>query len=313
MGGVVDWLSGASGSANNAAGKVGSYYGGAEGTTDKHYQNAEQETAAAYAAGLPQVNQQYTNAEGQLLNATGSPAASDFINLQNEALQPQFKQQQAALPGNLAALGLSGSGAAGNAEATLSGDQSAALAGADAPLYSSALSAYANLLGSGAAAGANYIGQGTGAQANLYGNQAGAFANLAGQGAGAQGQTYTNTYNQSIADFYSALQSAGADATTAATGVPAGGGGSAPYSPTTFSAPGSDTTSGQSIDSAYQPTASYSAYGGATAPAATGAAPTTFSGAVNAGNGNWNPYGSTAAPQSSTTTVNGGGDWNPYS
>lgn len=99
----------------------------------------------------------YQNALGQLVNATGSPAAQQFAGLQNAALQPQFANQDAALQSSLAASGITDSGAASKQLQDLVSNQSSTLAGADAPLYSQALGQYGNILG-----------QEPGAQTNAY-------------------------------------------------------------------------------------------------------------------------------------------------
>ena len=153
--GVVSWLTGGQSDPNAVANTVGGYY---------------------------------SNAENNLVNSAGSPAAQQFIQLQNQALQPQFQQQQASLPGQLAAAGLTGSGAANNAVATLNGQQSGVLAGADAPLYQTALSQYGSLLGTGA---------------------------------GAQSGAYQSTNSQDLNSFYQALSAAAGAYGASSGGAPA--------------------------------------------------------------------------------------------
>lgn len=275
MGGIIDWLSGASSSANKNANQVGSYYNTAVDTTNNAYDAAGNKVQAAYAGAIPGIQAAYAGAipgiqssyqnaadqtsgaygaaEKQLIDATGSPAAAQFAALQAQGLQPGFKQQQDALAGQLASQGIGTSGAGAAAYGNLAAAQSGALASADAPLYANAESQYGNLLGQGASqygniltggagavsnelgAGASAVGNeiagGTSAYGNLLAGGAGAVSGIAGSGAGAQGQTYTNTYNQSMNDFYGALQAAG----SAAAGVP--GGAKAPGITTTYGPP----------------------------------------------------------------------------
>lgn len=103
--------------------------------------------------------QYYQNAAGQIVDATGSPAAQTFGRLQLAAERPAFQSSNDALSAQLAAQGLGGSGAGralgGNLAATQSGQE----AGALAPLYSQALGQYGNI-----------IGQEPGAQVSAYQN-----------------------------------------------------------------------------------------------------------------------------------------------
>jgi hypothetical protein len=289
MSGIVDWLSGAGQSANGVSSKVGDIYNQRSGFTNDAYNSAGAGLQAAYANALPGVqqaylagaaptgqlfqnaadasNRNYSDAEGKLISATGSPAAAQFAALQAQGLQPAFKQQQDALAGQLASQGIGTSGAGAAAYGSLAANQASSLAQADAPLYANAESQYGNLLGAGAGAyssllgqGAsaegnqlgtaatatgNFIGQGVNAYGNLLGAQANAQAGIQGSAAGAQGTAYTNTYNQSIADFYSALQAAGSDIA----GVP--GGSSSPYAATQ----GTPYNVPASPSAAYDPTA----------------------------------------------------------
>jgi hypothetical protein len=308
MGGIIDWLSGASSQAGKTAGQVGNYYGQALNTSNNAYGTAGTNLQAAYANALPNIQAQYANslpgiasaytnaanasnagytdAEGKLIDATGSPAAAQFAALQAQGLAPAFAQQQAALPGELAASGLTGSGAGVNALGLLNSGQSAALAQADAPLYANAESQYGNLLGAGAgantniaaagagatanqiAAGANaagnFIGQGTDAYGNLLGQGAAAASGIAGSGASAQGQTYTNTYNQGISDFYGALQGAGADLTGNPRSQPAA---SIPTSYTPYAGPpGVTTTQPPASPGGSAPIVNYNPYGDQPSP-----------------------------------------------
>ena len=61
-------------------------------------------------AGAPQAasnNQSYyTSAMNNEINAAGSPAATDFLRLQNAALRPEFASNDAQLTSSLAATGL---------------------------------------------------------------------------------------------------------------------------------------------------------------------------------------------------------------
>lgn len=325
MGGIVDWLSGASGSANKAAGNVGGYYDHAIDQSNSGYDSAAPGLQAAYANAVPQVgatfdaaapkiSAAYGDAEQKLIDSTGSPAAAQFAALQAQGLAPAFKQQQDALPGQLAALGLTGSGAAGFAAGNLGGQQASALAAADAPLYSNAESQYGSLLGAGAGALTTNAEQGAGAQSNLIGAGANAYGNLLGQkasaaggiagaGAGAQGQTYTNTYNQGIADFYSGLEAAG----SAAAGVPGGGGG-VPSTSTQYSS--TPAQNNASLAGIYAPGSSANAVntsGQLTSDPYYGAAPTAIAPASQA-QAPYNPYGGQPAPYQSMPPAN----YNPY-
>ncbi len=195
---IVGFLSGANQNANQA----GSYYSGA-----------------------------YGNAENQLVNSTGSPAATTFGNLQQAALQPRFNQQNQNLAAREAAMGITNSGAANSDFSQLAADQSGVLSGALAPLYQQALGQYGNLLSGGAA----------------------------GQ-AGAQ----TGAYGQSINDFYSAVSDAfGVPSTPKQTASPGeggflgantGGGG------VVYTDAGSPAPIG-SVPSTYTPTPNYGPYG----------------------------------------------------
>ncbi len=132
-----------------------------------------------------QVGNYYSNAMGDLVGATGSPAAQQFGQEQSAALQPLFAQQNANLAAKEAAMGTTNSGAAKNDYGNLSADQAATLARAIAPLYRTAL---------------------------------GQYGAIAGQGAGAQ----AHQYGQSLQDFMSAASSAGAGAGTGGAGAAAG-------------------------------------------------------------------------------------------
>lgn len=119
LGGIIDTLSGA----NHSASKVGNYY---------------------------------NDAMSKLLNSTGSPAAQEFGAEEKASLQPMFDQQNQALAAKEAAMGITNSGAAKADYSNLQADQSRALAGAVAPLYSSAIGSYGNIAGAmpGAQSGA---------------------------------------------------------------------------------------------------------------------------------------------------------------
>lgn len=128
----------------------------------------------------------YQNAANQIVSSTGSPAAQDFIGEQNAALQPQFQTQDQALKAQLAAQGITGSGAAKQGFGNLINNQQSTIAGVDAPLYSQALGQYGSIIG---------------------------------QEPGAQNSAYQNAIQQ----FYQAIQGAGSLA-GAAFGVPGFGG-----------------------------------------------------------------------------------------
>jgi hypothetical protein len=164
LGGLVKDISGAGYNANQAGG----YYQGA-----------------------------YGPAEQQLINSTGSPAATTFGNLQEAALQPRFNRENQNLAAREAAMGITHSGAANSDFSQLAADQSGVLSGALAPLYSQALGQYGNLLSGGAA----------------------------GQ-AGAQ----TGAYNQSLNDFYGALGAAAGAPNISSGGGGGSGGGFGGYS-----------------------------------------------------------------------------------
>ena len=100
----------------------------------------------------------YQNALNQF-GPGGTAAADKFIPLESAALAPEFAQQNESLKAGLAASGITDSGAAKADFSDLAGEQSAALAGATAPLFQTALSGYSNTLSSE-----------PGAQSEAYGN-----------------------------------------------------------------------------------------------------------------------------------------------
>lgn len=150
----------------------------------------------------------YQNALGQLINSTGSPAASTFGAEEIAGLQPGFKQQDQNLIGTENALGIANSGAAKANLTDLAAGQSSAEAQGIAPLYSQAEQQYGNILG-----------QEPGAQNQAY------------QGA-------INQFLQSISDAGSLAATAfgggggGAGADLASLGIGGGSGGSTAYSGT---------------------------------------------------------------------------------
>lgn len=87
----------------------------------------------------------YQNAMNNEVNAYGSPAAKIFGREQDAALLPQFNTQNQQMIDRINALGLGGSGAGTHDLQDVTGQQSATLAGAIAPLYQQALSAYSNI------------------------------------------------------------------------------------------------------------------------------------------------------------------------
>ena len=102
-------------------------------------------------AGAPQAASNaggyYQNAAGEIVNATGSPAAATFTRLLNRSLQPQFAQQDAGMNAMLAAQGITNSGQGRSDFGNLAAQQSGQIAGADAPLYQEALGQYGNIIG----------------------------------------------------------------------------------------------------------------------------------------------------------------------
>lgn len=100
-------------------------------------------------AGAPQAasqNQQYyTNAMNSEINAAGSPAATDFLRLQDAALRPQFAAADQQVGSTEAAQGIAGSGAGRNIGGGVAANQASTLAGAAAPLYQSALNSYSGI------------------------------------------------------------------------------------------------------------------------------------------------------------------------
>lgn len=130
----------------------------------------------ASIAGAPQAANSaggyYQTAANDVYNTYGPNATQQFVRLQNEALRPQFNQQDEMLSAAQAAQGLGASGAGRANYGNLGAQQSATLAGADAPLFS----------------------QGLGAAAGVYGAMPGA---------------QVSAYDQSIQDFYNTLTGAG--------------------------------------------------------------------------------------------------------
>ena len=181
--------------------------------SNQQFQNASNESGGYYGTAL-----------NNLVNSTGSgsPAAATFGAEQQAALQPKFDQQNQQLTASNAAQGIGSSGSGLYNNGQLAADQSATLAGAIAPLYSTALQQY---------------GQG-----NL--NQAAQQSGLVGQGAGAANQAY----GQSIQDFYGAAETAG-------TGIPAGN--TNPYSGQSTS---SNTVPGSGSVGPNTATATYGSY-----------------------------------------------------
>lgn len=171
--------------------------------SNQQFQNASNESGGYYGTAL-----------NKLVNSTGSgsPAAATFGAEQQAALQPMFNQQQQQLAGSNAAQGITNSGSGAYNNGQLAADQSATLAGAIAPLYSTALGQYGSLLGS----------------------QAGTQSGLVGQGASAANQSY----GQAIQDFYGAASSA------ATGGYNMNGGGRNPYGKSTPGTPDTSTYSG---------------------------------------------------------------------
>ena len=192
LGGLVGDLSGAGYQQNQA---------------ETQYNNARDTSNLGYNAAIDQAGNFYKNAEGQIIDATGSPSAATFGALEEAALRPMFKQQNQNLFGQLAANGITASGAGSADAADLASGQSATLAANVAPLYAAAQQAYDQLVSGGAAA-----------QTGLAGQEAGANSTLAGQGAGAG----VSAYDQAIQNFYSAI--------AMAAGAPGAAGGAAQQS-----------------------------------------------------------------------------------
>jgi hypothetical protein len=128
----------------------------------------------------------YQNAANDVQGLYSGPGAQDYVEMQNRALQPQFRTQDQDLTDFQAAQGTTGSGASRADFSTLGAAQSAALAGADAPLYA----------------------QGMAEQAGIYGQMPGA---------------QENAYQTAVAQGYQALDEAGE---AAAGVPPTGGGSS---------------------------------------------------------------------------------------
>jgi hypothetical protein len=103
----------------------------------------------AALSGAPQqanaVGGYYDQALQREINASGSPAAKIFGDQTQAALQPRFDAQNQALSAKEAAMGITHSGAAKADFGNLAADQSATLAGAIAPLYSSAMNTYGQI------------------------------------------------------------------------------------------------------------------------------------------------------------------------
>ena len=131
----------------------------------------------------------YNTAGNNVVNAYGSPAANMFSKEYISSLQPGFQQQQQGLLGDLAAHGITNSGAAKADLTNLYTGESGAEAAGIAPLYSQALGQYGSI------------------------QQA---------GAGAQTQAYQNAVNQ----FYQALEDAGNDVTGGSSNPSGASGGS---------------------------------------------------------------------------------------
>jgi len=170
LGGLVDILSGA----NHNASKVGTYY---------------------------------TDAMGRMIDATGSPAAKQFGQLEQQSVQPMFDQQNKALASKEAAMGITNSGAAKADYSDLAGSQSRTLAGMVAPLYQEALGSYAGL---NAAM--------PGAQSGAYQDALNNFYNSVQMAAtGVPGQRSTQSIGQQDSNPYSVMP--GATATPGAIAV----------------------------------------------------------------------------------------------
>lgn len=88
----------------------------------------------------------YQNAADQIATQYGSPEAKMFSSEEMGALRPQFAQQAAQLTASNAAQGTGTSGAGRYNFGNLAGQQSAALAGAVAPLYQQGESQYGNVI-----------------------------------------------------------------------------------------------------------------------------------------------------------------------
>ena len=110
-------------------------------------------------------NAAYQQALDQL-GPGGTAAAKKYGDYETAALKPQFKTQDQQLSAFEAANGTAGSGAASNDLANLGAQQSAVLAGSEAPLFSQGLGAYTGLVGEEPGAGNQAYQQ---ALQNFYG------------------------------------------------------------------------------------------------------------------------------------------------
>lgn len=231
MGGVLGWLSGANTDPNSVASNVGNYYNNAATSAQTAYANAAPTISSAYSGAIPGIDASYQNAENQL-SGNLPAAATSYGALLQEGLQPQFTQQLNALPGALAAAGLTGSGAGAQQVGNVLGQQSSAFASGLAPLYSNAESQYAGLLSGNAGADTSIYGQQAGALAGNAENSAGAASGIYGSGAAAQGNAYSQTNANNLTSFYNAL-STGAAAAGYGTGAqtPLASGQTSAYTP----------------------------------------------------------------------------------
>lgn len=89
----------------------------------------------------------YTNAANDVQGLYSGGGAQDYTEMLNRSLQPQFKTQDQDLTDFQAAQGTTGSGASRADFSTLGSAQSAALAGADAPLYAQGMAEQAGIYG----------------------------------------------------------------------------------------------------------------------------------------------------------------------
>jgi hypothetical protein len=100
-----------------------------------------------------------------IANPNGNPATATYLQQTEQAFQPTFQQQDQQNTDRLNAMGIQDSGAAKNDTQQLQQQQSAQVAGAEAPFYGTAEADYGALLGAQAGSEA---GAYTGAQQQFY-------------------------------------------------------------------------------------------------------------------------------------------------
>lgn len=148
---------------------------------------AQNKSNAAYQQALDQ------------LGPGGTSAAKKYGAYETAALQPQFKAQDQTLAAREAAQGIGGSGAAKADFGDLGAQQSAVLAGSEAPLFSQGLGAYDSLVGQEPGAGQEAYQQ---ALNNFYGAAESAAGGVptGGGGGGTPPMFPTDAGTQSVYD-----------------------------------------------------------------------------------------------------------------